>query len=76
MYLRRAVELDDGDGEAWTRLALAYRRLDDAPALGALEGSLRGAVRDGAPEADAVGPHLSWSPVAVENEEQPFAPPH
>jgi hypothetical protein len=39
-------------------------------------GSLRGAVRDGAPEADAVDPHLSWSPVAVENEEQPFAPPH
>jgi tetratricopeptide (TPR) repeat protein len=36
MHLRRAVELDDGDGEAWTRLALAYRRLGDAPALDAL----------------------------------------
>lgn len=36
-HLRRAVDLDDVDGEAWMRLALAYRRLDDAPALGALE---------------------------------------
>lgn len=36
IHLRRAVELDDGDGEAWTRLALAYRRLGDAPALDAL----------------------------------------
>lgn len=35
-HLRRAVELDDGDGEVWTRLALAYRRLGDAPALAAL----------------------------------------
>lgn len=36
-HLRRAIELDEGDGEAWTRLAVAYRRLGDTPALDSLQ---------------------------------------
>jgi tetratricopeptide (TPR) repeat protein len=35
-HFRRVIELDDGDGTAWTRLALAYQRLGNAPALDAL----------------------------------------
>lgn len=36
VHFGRVVELDDGDGEAWTRLALAHRRLGDASALDTL----------------------------------------
>ena len=35
-HFRRVVELDDGDGSAWKRLALAYQRLGNVPALDAL----------------------------------------
>jgi tetratricopeptide (TPR) repeat protein len=36
-HLRRALELDGSTGLAWSRLALAYQRLPDRPALEALQ---------------------------------------
>ena len=41
IHLARAVELDDGDGEAWAKLALAHRRAGDDAALEALRARYR-----------------------------------